>query len=83
MRMKQATINHEQFYQDVLAALKKSDPDGANLFQYVAVMGQITGRLICGAFPNERDLARQTAIVNLDASVVQFGTGEATWMTKQ
>ena len=71
VRVVTATPAHEAFYQEMCRALKMycdRHPEIRN-FEIIAVLGRMAGTCIAMAYPDERDLARQMAIVNLDQAV--------------
>lgn len=69
---------HEAFFQQMCADMKRHcdlHPELKNI-DVIAVLGRLTGYCIAMAFPDERDLARATAIANMDhgtADVAQPG----------
>lgn len=67
----EASKDHEAFYQEVCAAMQlscKHYPSIKNL-DIIACLGRMTGYCVAMCFPSERDVARTTAIVNLDQAV--------------
>jgi hypothetical protein len=74
-KMTPANSDQEQFYQDVVHGFKracKKHPKMRNM-EIIAVTGRLIGYCIAMCFENERDLARKTAIINMDVAVEQVG----------
>jgi len=66
-----ATPDMEQCYQEMVAAIGKLTvryPSIRNI-ELIALIGRMAGYCVAMCFPDERDLARQTAIENLDHAV--------------
>jgi hypothetical protein len=71
---------HRAFYADALTALQRvirDYPEIRNL-EIIALFGQAAGTCIAMAYPDERDLARATAIENLDARLRELGAAMPT-----
>lgn len=63
-----ATPQMEAIYKDVAAHLQTVCAKNPNLrsIDIIAILGRMQGYALATCFPNERDLARQTAIMNMD-----------------
>lgn len=86
-RVVPTTLKQEEFYRECMTAIAKiareKYGDKPRVLDMIALLGRACGMMICAAYPNERDLARQTAIANIDHSVANFAAGEPSPMTKQ
>ena len=49
----------------------------------IAGLSKAVGMMVCACYPNERDLARQTAILNMDDAIKRYAEGEPSPMAKQ
>lgn len=61
----------DAFYTEVCTAMAgaaKKHPSIRNI-EIIGILGRMTGYCVAMCHPDERDLARQTAIVNLDKAV--------------
>jgi len=68
MAIHQATAEHEAFYQEICAEMQqacKRHPTIRNL-EIIACLARMLGYCIAACYPDERDIARHTAIVNTD-----------------
>jgi hypothetical protein len=68
----------EAFYSESLssiAAIARKHGDKAKVIDMVQVLAKGVGMLLCACFPNERDLARQIAIENIDEAVKRHAEG--------
>src|ERR1017187_1696028 len=74
--VKLATPAHEAIYQDVIAALQASMKRHGDIrnIEIIALLGRMVGYCVALCYPDERDLARLTAIENLDATVRQVAS---------
>lgn len=66
-----ATPQQEAFYREAaeaVAAVIERYPD-MQVLHVICCLARATGYSIAAAFPNERDLARATAIANMDQAV--------------
>jgi len=52
-----------------LTRVAKKHGNKNTLMELLAIMGTITGRMLCAAHPVERDLARATILANIDHEV--------------
>jgi hypothetical protein len=66
--MKRATPEMEQFYAEAMAAVQVVIKKYPNIRtkEVIAMLARATGYAIAGCYPDERDLARQMAIENMD-----------------
>jgi hypothetical protein len=68
MGIHQATQEHEAFYHEVCAEMQracKRHPSIRNL-EIIACLARTLGYGIAACYPDERDIARHTAIMNID-----------------
>lgn len=85
-RQQPASKTLEAFYAEALTSISeiaKRHGNEAKVLDMIAVLSVGVGRLICACYPNERDLARATAIANIDHEVATLGQGVPTPMEKQ
>jgi hypothetical protein len=71
MSLRATNQKHEALKDEMAEALKvicAKHPEIRNI-EIIAVLGRVAGYCVAMCFPDERDLARQTAIMNLDAAV--------------
>lgn len=66
--IQKATPDHEAFYQDAMAALRSAIDRHPHIraLEVIAILARATGYAVATAYPDERDLARKTAIENMD-----------------
>lgn len=70
-RLMKATAEHEAFYQEVVAGMQvacKRHPS-IRTIEIIATLGRMTGYCVAACFPDERDMARQIALTNIDQAV--------------
>lgn len=85
LKVHEASNDHRAFYAEALeavATIAKKHGNKATVLELIAVLSIATGRMICACYPNERDLARATAIKNIDHEIATMAQGEPTPMTK-
>jgi hypothetical protein len=66
--VKKPTPEHEAFYQECVAGMQKACERHPNIrnAEIIAILGRMVGYCIAMCYPDERDLARHSAIVNMD-----------------
>jgi len=86
-KVQPASAKMEAFYHDVLVSMAKiareKYGDEPKVIHMIVALSKGVGMFICAAFPNERDLARETAIVNMDDAVKRYAAGEPSPMSRQ
>lgn len=86
-KVQPASAKLEAFYHDALMAVAKiareKYGDEPKVLHMIAGLSKAVGMMVCACFPNERDLARETAIVNMDDAIKRYAEGEASPMAKQ
>lgn len=86
-RVQQASAKMEAFYHDALMSIAKiareKYGDEPKVLHMIAGLSKAVGMMICACYPNERDLARETAIVNMDDAVKRYAAGEPSPMSLQ
>jgi hypothetical protein len=62
---------HEAFKDEMIAEMKRACERHPSIrtMEIIAVFGRLAGYCVAMCYPDERDIARQTAIVNLDQAV--------------
>lgn len=77
----------EAFYRDALTAIAKiareKYGDEPKVLHMIAALSKAVGMMVCACFPSERDLARETAILNMDNAIKKYAEGEPSPMTRQ
>lgn len=70
-RTVQATPDMEAAYQEVMAGLKRACDRFPSIrtLEVIALLSRATGYCVAACYPDERDLARATAIENIDQAV--------------
>lgn len=69
-----ATAQHEAFYREAtraIAQLARRYP-AVRTIEIIAVLGRAAGYAVAMCHPHERDLARETALRNLDLAVADL-----------
>lgn len=86
-KVQPASAKLEAFYRDSLIAMAKiareKYGDEPKVLHMIAALGKACGMMVCSCFPNERDLARQTAIINMDDAIKRYAEGEPSPMSRQ
>lgn len=86
-KVQHASAKLEAFYRDSLIAMAKiareKYGDEPKVLHMIAALGKAAGMMVCACFPNERELARETAIVNMDDAIKRYAQGEPSPMRKQ
>lgn len=86
-KVQPASAKLEAFYKDALIAVAKVARerygDEPKVLHMLAAFGKACGMFVCACYPNERDLARETAIVNMDDAIKRYAEGEPSPMNKQ
>ena len=69
-----ASSAHEAFYQDAAKALKKVTDRhrGIRTIEVIACLGRMLGYTVAMCGPDERDLARLTAVENMDQATADL-----------
>lgn len=77
----------EAFYHDALVAIAKiareKYGDEPRVLHMIAGLSKAVGLMVCACMPNERDLARETAILNMDDAIKRYAEGWPSPMTRQ
>lgn len=86
-KVQPASAKLEAFYSDCLTVIAKiarekygNEP---KVLHMIAALSKANGMLVCACFPNERDIARETAILNMDDAIERYSKGEPSPMTPQ
>lgn len=86
-KVQPASAKLEAFYRDALMAISKiareKYGDEPKVLHMIAALSKAVGMMVCACYPNERDLARETAIVNMDDAIKRYAEGEPSPMVKQ
>lgn len=86
-KVQPASAKLEAFYHDALMAIAKiareKYGDEPKVLHMIAGLSKAIGMMVCACFPNERDLARETAILNMDEAIKRYAEGEPSPMIKQ
>ncbi len=85
--MTKASEKMEAFYADALNGIAKLAREKYNdeptVLHMIAGLSKAVGMMVCACYPNERDLARATAIANMDSAIKEYSEGAPSPMTKQ
>lgn len=77
----------EAFYSEALTSIAKIARerygDEPKVLHMIAALSKAVGMMVCACFPNERDLARETAVVNMDDAIKRYAEGQPSPMVKQ
>lgn len=86
-KIQPASPKLEAFYHDVLMAVAKiareKYGDEPKVLHMIAGLSKAVGMMVCAGFPNERGLARETAIVNMDDAIKRYAEGEPSPMAQK
>lgn len=86
-KVQPASAKLEAFYHDALMAVSKiareKYGDEPKVLHMIAGLSKAVGMMVCACYPNERDLARETAILNMDDAIKRYAEGEPSPMTEQ
>jgi hypothetical protein len=86
-KIQPASAKMEAFYRDALVAVvqvaREKYGDEPKVIHMIAGLSKAVGMMVCACFPNERDLARETAIINMDDAIKRYAKGEPSPMAKQ
>lgn len=86
-KVQPASAKLEVFYADALKAVAKvareKYGDEPKVLHMLAAFGKACGMFVCACYPNERDMARETAILNMDDAISRYAAGEPSPMSEQ
>lgn len=86
-KVQPASAKMEAFYHDALMSIAKiareKYGDEPKVLHMIAGLSKAVGMMICACHPNERDLARETANLNIDDAVRRYAAGERSPMSRQ
>lgn len=77
MAFRKATPDHEAFFEAMCDAMKShcdAHPELRNI-EVIAILGRLAGYCIAMCYPDERDLARATAVTNMDKGTADVASG--------
>lgn len=86
-KVQPASDKLEAFYHDSLMAISKiarekygNEP---KVLHIIAALSKAVGMCVCACYPNERELARENAIVNMDDAIRRYAEGEPSPISRQ
>ena len=71
MKARTPTKHEEDIYMSLVLEIKKKCdeyPEIRNV-EIIGILGRVTGYCVAMCYPDERDIARATAIVNMDTAI--------------